>query len=63
MLMLKIKQNKLFISAVVIVATLAATFGVIIGLTYPNWANKLAFLPAFLKPKEALQAVTNEKSR
>ena len=63
MLMLTIKKNKLFISAVIIVATLSATLGVIIGLTYPNWANKLAFLPAFLKPKEALQAVTNESTK
>ena len=61
--MLKIKQNKLFISAVIVVATLSATLGVIIGLTYPNWANDLAFLPAFLKPKGVSQEVTNESKK
>ena len=63
MLMLKIKQNKLFISAVSIVATLSATFGVIIGLTYPNWANNLAFLPDFLKPKSTSEEVAKEREK
>src|SRR3990167_6148639 len=63
MLMLKIKQNKLFISAVSIVATLSATFGVIIGLTYPNWANNLAFLPDFLKPKSTSEEEAKEREK
>ena len=63
MLMLKIKQNKLFISAVIIVAILSSTLGVVIGLTYPDWANNLDFLPTFLKPKGVFQEVMNESKK
>ncbi|MCH7541204.1 trypsin-like peptidase domain-containing protein [Patescibacteria group bacterium] len=59
--MLKIRKYKILIGAVFATAFVAAFIGVVIGLTYPNWANDLSFLPDFLKPKTAgLEAVSTD---
>ena len=51
-----LKERKVqIVAAVFIIAIFLAGFvGSVIGATYPNWANNLSFLPAFLKPKEAV---------
>jgi len=40
------------IAGFIITVFLAGFIGSVIGATYPNWANKLSFLPEFLKPKQ-----------
>ena len=59
--MLKDRKNQIFVAVVIVAVFIAGFVGAVIGSTYPNWANKLSFLPDFLKPKESsLQEVSTD---
>ncbi|MDP2720854.1 MAG: trypsin-like peptidase domain-containing protein [bacterium] len=62
--MLKERKNQILIATIILVALLAAFIGAAAGSTYPNWANKISFLPEFLKPKTTnLQEVKQNGER
>ncbi|OGY22069.1 MAG: hypothetical protein A2113_02565 [Candidatus Woykebacteria bacterium GWA1_44_8] len=57
--MLERRRNQVIVAAFIAAVFLVGFIGAIIGATYPNWANNLAFLPESLKPKAAgLKEVT-----
>lgn len=55
----KLDRKILNISACIVAVLVVLIFGVIIGVTYPNWYNSLPFknsLPAFLKPAQTVES-------